>query len=368
MTWNDYIFSKDKKVRIFRHVTSWLFLYIYAIVTYPPKGSGTLYGLGVDGMLNFYRMVSIRVFLMLVCQLFFAYLLLYVLVPFYFRRKKYTLFVCLILVLWLFTAALRYALYIFIYNPVMLYFHYHINDPSLILLFSIRQTISGPAFLAWIFIFFKLFKDHQQKQKDYFNLQKENASAEIRLLKAQVHPHFLFNTLNNIYSFTLNRSPHAAELVQKLYDLMYYMMHECNETLVSLEKEIEILKNYSSLERVRYGSRLDFAIDISGYPGDKEIAPLLMIPFLENSFKHGTSQTLKKPWIKLKIRITENRLFFTLANSKPPQKESPAINKGIGLTNIRKRLGLIYGSAHILLLENNAESYSVQMEVPIQKL
>ena len=367
MKLNEFIFSKNRKIRIFRHITAWLLLYLFAIITYPPKGSGTFYGLGADGFFNFYRMVAIRTFLMVVCQMFFAYFLLYLLIPFYFRKKKYFLFVCLTLVLFLITAAFRYVLYTFVYNPVMVHFHYHINNPNLVLLFSIRQTVSGPAFLGGLFIFLKLYKDQQQKQKDFFALQKENINAEIQLFKAQVHPHFLFNTLNNIYAFTLNHSPIAGELVQKLYGMMYYMMYECNDPLVSLEKEIQILKNYSDLEKVRYGSRLDFTMDISGNSDDKKIAPLLMIPFLENCFKHGTSQTLINPWIKLNIRISENRLFFTLVNSQPTEKKPQTAKKGIGLTNIKKRLGLIYGQSYILTLENNPENYLVNMEVPIQK-
>jgi sensor histidine kinase YesM len=366
MTLNEFIFSKKTKIRIFRHVTVWLFLYILAILTYPPKGSESLNGRGIDGFIIFYRMVLIRVFLMLICQMFFCYLFLYILVPLYLHRKKYILFICGILAAWAISALFRYVVYTYIYNPVMLYFHYHSNDPNLLLLFSIRQTISGPAFIGFIFIAFKLVKDWQKKQKEFIHLQKENAAAEIQLLKAQVHPHFLFNTLNNIYSFTINHSPQAGELVQQLYGLLNYMMNECNESYVSLEKEVNILKSYADLEKVRYGSRLQLEWDIAGEYNDKSIAPLLMIPFLENSFKHGTSQILKNPWIKLSVRVIENRLFFTLTNGKPPENETTSRKKGLGLANVKKRLQLIYGSAYLLHLENNQYDYSVTMQVPLQ--
>jgi sensor histidine kinase YesM len=366
MTLNEFIFSKKTKIRVFRHVTVWILLYILAVITYPPKGSGTLNGLGIDGFLIFYRMVLIRVFLMLICQMFFVYIFLYILVPFFMRRKKYILFILLTVIAWAVSALFRYVVYTYVYNPVMLHFHYHINDPNLVILFSIRQTISGPAFIGFIFIALKLIKDWQQKQKDFINLQKENAAAEIQLLKAQVHPHFLFNTLNNIYSFTINHSQKAGELVQQLYDLLNYMMNECNDSFVSLETEINILKSFADLEKVRYGTRLHLEWEITGNCDNKWVAPLLMIPFLENSFKHGTSQILKNPWIKLSVRVLENRLFFTLINGKPPDNETVSRKKGLGLANVKKRLQLIYGSAQSLELENNPDNYSVTMQVPLQ--
>ena len=148
-------------------------------------------------------------------------------------------------------------------------------------------------------------------------LAKENANAELQLLKAQVHPHFLFNTLNNIYSFSLNQSPQAGTLVKKLSGMLGYMIHECEEKLVPLEKELKLIQDYMGLEKVRYGKRLDMQVEIHGDFENKFIAPLLMIPFVENSFKHGTSQMLQHPWIKLEITTVRNQLFFKLSNSKP---------------------------------------------------
>jgi hypothetical protein len=368
MTFQRFIFSKNRKTRILRHLSAWGLLYVFAILTYPPKGSGTSHGFQLDGFLIFYRMVLIRVFLMLLCQMVFCYLFLYILVPFYFRKKRYLQFALLLFVTWLVTATFRFTIYLFVYNPVMEYFHYHTNDLHTILLFSMRQTISGPAFIGGVFIAAKLYKDWQQKQQDNIALLKENANAEIQLLKAQVHPHFLFNTLNNIYSFTINHSPVAGELVRQLYGLMYYMMHECNEPYVPLEKEISILRSYTDLEKVRYGNRLTLELDISGKWNDKEIAPLLMIPFLENSFKHGTSRTLDNPWIRLSLFVTENRLFFNLANGKPYGDEAPKLKKGIGLANVTKRLQLIYGTDHVLQVDNMPDQFSVYLEVPVRKI
>ena len=170
-----------------------------------------------------------------------------------------------------------------------------------------------------LFLAFKMLKNYYEKMEEKANLVKETARAELQLLKAQVHPHFLFNTLNNIYSFTLNKSPLAGELVLKLSDTLNYMINDCEAPLVSLEKELKMIEDYIGLEKVRYGDRLSMTLEIKGDCQNKLIAPLLLIPFVENSFKHGSSKMLQHSWIKLKIVIKENVLYMDLNNSKPSQ-------------------------------------------------
>jgi LytS/YehU family sensor histidine kinase len=199
-------------------------------------------------------------------------------------------------------------------------------------------------------------------------LIRANAAAETELLKAQVHPHFLFNTLNNIYSFTLDRSPKAEELISHLSDIMKYMVNDCNVALIALEKEIRMARDYIELEKVRYGNRLDIQIEITGNYKNKMIAPLLIIPFIENSFKHGVSKILKDPWIKLFIQADETVLHFSLSNNKP----TPALKKdgknGVGLANARKRLQLLYPGQHLLSVEETNSTYSINMQVPLEKI
>jgi len=198
-------------------------------------------------------------------------------------------------------------------------------------------------------------------------LAKENTNAELQLLKAQVHPHFLFNTLNNIYSFALNESPQAGTLVQKLSDMLNYMIHECKEPLVPLEKEIKLIRDYMGLEKVRYGNRLDMQVEINGEYKNKMIAPLLMIPFVENCFKHGASAMRGQQWIKLDITINEDQLDFKLSNSKPQVLNATNNKKGIGLANVQKRLQLLYPGKHFLKTEISNDSYNIHLQVSLQQ-
>jgi LytS/YehU family sensor histidine kinase len=226
-------------------------------------------------------------------------------------------------------------------------------------------TRAGPIFFM-IFFTIKMLKTWYIKQWEKDTLLKENLDAELQLLKAQVHPHFLFNTLNNIYAFILSADPQAKSLVKKLEVLLRYMINECNQPFVSLNKEITMLRYYIELEKVRYGNRLDIQIQIDTGKGNKKITPLLLIPFIENSFKHGASRILKEPWISLVIQADEYVLHFLLTNSKPPQ-ENNTYRKGIGLINVQKRLKLLYPENHLLTVESTMNTFTVNMQVPLHK-
>lgn len=146
---------------------------------------------------------------------------------------------------------------------------------------------------------------------------------ELQVLKAQVHPHFLFNTLNNIYSLTLQQSGNASEIVQKLSGLLRYMFRECNAPEVPLIKEIELLRNYTQLEQIRYGNRLNIDLTVRGELIGKQIAPLLLIPFVENAFKHGASEQSDRAFIDLSLVTMGNELNFRLQNSKNTDHTQP---------------------------------------------
>ena len=229
------------------------------------------------------------------------------------------------------------------------------------------RLFGNPPLICCLFLSLKTLKSWHLEQLKTEMLEKENASAEIQLLKAQVHPHFLFNTLNNIYSYSLNRSPQTGELVRKLSEMLGYMIHECDEKLVPLEKELNLIQDYMGLEKVRYGKRLNMQVEIHGDFENKFIAPLLMIPFVENSFKHGTSQMLQHPWIKLEITTVKDQLFFKLSNSKPSLFHANKQNKGIGLINVKKRLQLLYPGKHQLDVTETEDMFTVNMQILLEE-
>ena len=212
----------------------------------------------------------------------------------------------------------------------------------------------------------RYYKNWHIKQRIFQELSRENMQAELQVLKAQIHPHFLFNTLNNIYSFVLTGDQRAAGLVDKLAGMIDYMRTEGEHTLVSLEKEIKLVKDYVGLEKVRYGDRLELSVEINGEYQNRLIAPLLMIPFVENCFKHGVSVMRGNQWIHLAINVTGDRLDLDLSNSKPPNAPEQKNKKNIGLVNVKKRLQLLYPGDHILEINSSEDVYDVHLVLPLQ--
>jgi LytS/YehU family sensor histidine kinase len=202
------------------------------------------------------------------------------------------------------------------------------------------------------------------KQKEFLQAQQEKMTAELQLLKAQVHPHFLFNTLNNIYSFSLDSSPKTPKLILKLSSLLSYMLYDCKAEEVRLEKEVEIMKNYIDLERERYGDKIDISWNVEGDIRDNFITPLLMLPFLENAFKHGTSEQIEKPWMGVDISAANNILKFKITNSKNEFIPN-GNNNGIGINNVKKRLEFLYPGKYELKINDEGDFFSVSLMVKL---
>lgn len=197
---------------------------------------------------------------------------------------------------------------------------------------------------------------------------REKARAELQLLKAQIHPHFLFNTLNNIYFFTLNVSPHAPGMIKKLSGLLHYILHECDQPLVPLEKELKMIEDYIALEKIRYSDKMQMTVTIKGDTRNKSIAPLLLIPFVENSFKHGASKMIIHPKINMEITIEGNELALFITNTKPQQAEPTSRQAGLGLKNVNKRLQLLYPGKHELEIISEPESHTVFLKISLSEI
>jgi sensor histidine kinase YesM len=295
-------------------------------------------------------------------NILFSYTIVYYLVPRFYKKKKYAIFT--VGVLLLFIMGFLNGILITIINTRLSDAIGEISRSSFLKASSIR-IFGNPPLICGVLLSLKKMKDWYLKQNENKILARENAKAELQLLKAQIHPHFLFNTLNNIYFFILSEPAKAEDLVEKLENLLYYMINECTAITVPLNKELNMINDYFELEKVRYGERLDVELNITGEYDDKMIAPLLMIPFIENSFKHGTSKILRDPWIKLFIQVDEEMLHFTLANNKPAGT-TPDKKGGIGLGNVKKRLAILHPEKHYLTVESTENTFTINMQIPLE--
>ncbi|WP_276484289.1 sensor histidine kinase [Paraflavitalea pollutisoli] len=199
----------------------------------------------------------------------------------------------------------------------------------------------------------------------------EQSNSELKLLQSQLSPHFLFNTLNNIYGISLNRSEKVPALLLKLSDLLRYSVYEAREEFVPLQSEMEYVYNYIDFEKIRIGEKLvlttefEYRVD----PGIK-IAPLLLIVFIENAFKHAKNTTQQEIYIDIKLKIWGNSVLFAIKNSnKRDNGERGILNvhSGFGLDNVRKRLELLYPNRYALDIEENEETYNVMLQLRLKK-
>jgi LytS/YehU family sensor histidine kinase len=209
-----------------------------------------------------------------------------------------------------------------------------------------------------------LFKYWMLKQKEFLQAENDKVKVELQLLKAQIHPHFLFNTLNNIYSFSIEQNAKTPQMLLQLSSLLSYVLYECQATEVLLSNELEVMNNYINLEKERYGNKLEISVNIEGDIENKLIAPLLLLPLLENAFKHGTSEQLEKPWLSLDVSVRQKQFRCKVVNSKSPGIVSSG--KGIGLVNLQKRIQYIYPGAHEFKIADESDFFAVTLGVELK--
>jgi two-component system, LytTR family, sensor kinase len=317
-----------------------------------------LLGAGITG--QYYLEFKINLFV-LPARMLGTYSFIYLILPLATAKKRFVLFGILMLIHFFIYGFLIYASF-YVLNPYPNFYDFSqqpLFNPGKILTKSVSDYLI-PAMGAAIVIFKKWYLDQQKNKK----LAQEKLAAELNFLKAQIHPHFLFNTLNNLYALTLIKSEKTSDVVLKLSDLLDYMIYKSNDEFVPLAKELEIMDDYIELEKMRYNERLDFKFEIQGDPGNHEIAPLILIPFIENSFKHGASKDRMNPSIHIMLVIEPDFLFLKVANSVPVEKKIDVPeNEGIGLRNVQRRLELIYPGQHELRVVPGNNLFTVECKI-----
>ncbi len=193
-------------------------------------------------------------------------------------------------------------------------------------------------------------------------IEKQKIEAELQALKAQVNPHFFFNTLNSLYSLSLDKSDKAPELILKLSELMRFVIYDSRDDFVTMERQLEFMKSYVYLERLRMDEHLKLTFTVTGSNLQIRIAPLIFIAFIENAFKH-VSKTIPDPYIMISFDLEKtDSVHFTVENSRDPVMSNP-VNSGLGLSNVRQRLNLLYPDMHELKLEEKPDTYRVELTI-----
>ncbi len=294
--------------------------------------------------------------------IFFGYPLVYVAIPYLLLKEKVVQFFIVILA-WgaaglYFDQAYRSYLFIPLQEALGLS-NILPRGPLSFCYLCMTTSAVGPMMI-------KFFKLLSLKQQEVMRTEEEKTIAELQLLKSQIHPHFLFNTLNNIYAFSILQSLKTPVLILKLSTLLKYMLYECRSEEVKLEKEIQIIRNYIDLEKERYGNRIQMVINIEGDLKGIMISPLLLMPFLENAFKHGLSEQVGNPKLLVDISVKHGLLSCVISNSK-----NEFVNfseNGIGINNVKKRLALIYPNSHELTIEEKPHEFTIRLKIAFSRI
>lgn len=230
--------------------------------------------------------------------------------------------------------------------------------------FFIVQIVAITLFIVLFVGMLRFAVDWFELEAKRKEIENEKLISELNFLKAQINPHFLFNTLNNLYYLAYTKSENTTEVIAKLSQMMRYMIYDSNHPKVLLSKELEYMQNYVSLERLRLNNQIPITFEVTGDVENRWIAPLIFITFLENAFKHGVSNNNPKAWVKVSIQMKDKECIYTVENSKP---EKPDTNEksGIGLQNVKRRLELSYPNQYKLTTEDKKDVYYVQLTLTL---
>lgn len=328
------------------HIIFWVLFYAFLVII-DPKDTGSMS----------YHLL--KEFIIVAFFAIIVYINITYLIPSYLTNRNYLVYLFIL------------ALLALILMPIKTTILYLISYHSVTIQAKILQNMFF-VFLSSFFVglsstIYQIMNDWIKHQRERKELQNQTLQSELKYLKAQINPHFLFNTLNSLYALTLKKSDIAPEIVLRLSEMMRYMLYECNEKEVALEKEVNYIRNYLELEKIRHGEDCKIVFEVSGDSKNKYIAPLMFIPFIENSFKHGLNKQIGDAFVDIQMHISDSEVTMGISNSKTHTVPTAFKKRsgGIGLVNIKRRLELLYPEKYELQIDESPNDYSVNLSIEL---
>jgi len=340
------LIRKSKKYSFIPHILFWIIsIVLFTVALVYTRGDFNIQDIDIP--------MATNILITIVFLAISVYINLLWLIPVFFNRRKYGLFFILEMVNILLFILLNFVVsYFFEGGQHPNFFSEVFAELILVLLFLVVSTM------------LKLMRDSvhlQDVELRIKEVEKQKVEAELKVLKAQINPHFFFNTLNSLYSLTLDKSEKAPELILKLSDLMRFVIYESKDDLVPMSKQIDFFYNYIYLERLRMDESLVLDFNVTGENLQNKTAPLLFIAFIENAFKHGCKTRQEHPFIHIIFNLEKtDQVGFSITNNKEATPTNPK-SGGIGLANVKKRLELLYPGKHELIIQDSVTLFSVQL-------
>jgi len=352
------VLSDIPSYRLTRHFLFWLAWWVFF---------GLLYGFYyIDDATYLFKISFVEAFIFLPAHIFLSYSIIYGVLPRFILKDRYWQALLATLLMILVAAGLSTLLNKLLVTNYRAWVDFPIRQTTVF--YSLMGGLRGSMTAAGFAVAIKLVKNFYRKRMENEKLEKEKLRAELEVLQGQLHPHFMFNTLNSIYSLALKKSDRTPEAVLKLSQLMRYMLTDCRGAVIELYKEIQVLYSYIDLEKERFGSRLDMTVNVQGDLQRPYIAPLLLLPFLENSFKHGANEMIEQAWISLDLSVHHSVLKLKLVNGRTDENSSPDNSAHVGLLNVKKRLELLYPNSHELRITEETDLFVVSLTIELDKI
>lgn len=332
--------------KIFWHIFFWLSMISFFM--YLAKDDTRLSYEGLAVVFLLYPAINISLF----------YLNFLVFIPNFLDKKRYGIYAAVVVVAIIVFGFIKYVVGLY-YQPFVLVRE---NGHTMVFWQYFVSTIFTSLTFVFLSTALKFANDWFLNERIQRDLENQRLSAELSFLKSQINPHFLFNSLNSIYSLAYQRSETTPEAILKLSEIMRYMLYECNDNKVSLSKELQYLQNYIDLQKIRFGKKAYIDYKIIGTVDGQQIVPLLLIAFIENAFKHGIANDPETP-IQLLIEVDDTRLHFYIQNKKHNNNRDS--QGGIGLINVKRRLDLLYTGKYKLEIADTPESYTSELWIDL---
>lgn len=339
--------SVNKRLVVVLHIAFWLIFLSFKFIDYN-QNLETIVALKFIGVQNGFNILA-------------SYVHYFLLLPLVLERKAYGKYLLLFIVLMAVVILGRTELEAVLFSKIFGSDYYTKLDALRV--FNVFWTTSS--FILFTSLM-KFTMDRFVLEGEKKNLENEKLNAELNYLKAQINPHFLFNTLHNLNYLTQAKSDQATEVIVKLSNIMRYMIYESDKKFVPLGNEIAYIKDYLDLEKLRLNKAFDLTFDTSRVDPNIEIPPLILIPFVENAFKHGVSDANEKSRIYIKLNSVDDQLIFHIENGLNNKRTSDSERSGFGLDNVRKRLDLSYNDQYSLDVRQTNEKFSVTLKLTIQ--
>lgn len=350
---NRLLFDIKLKYRFFRHFIFFItVVFSFAIVLYTRK----------DDM-SFVNVL----FVTFTNSLFFlgyAYISIFLLIPEFLLKNKIGWFLLLFILVGFGLSALKIVISDEIFYSAISPENF--TDKKMKSLHFILTNTKDMTFIVALFCVAKYAKDYIYNENLRRKLEKQNKEAQRRLLQSQFNPHFLFNTINNLYALSLLKPETTNEITERLQIVLGYIVEQSQRDFVSLEDEFFLVENYILLEKIRYGDRLKIDLKKEGELRSWNVPPMVLFFLVENCFKHGSSPDAKEPWIGIKVKATQQSIVFFVANSKPLDSVQKSNNgqDDKGLNNLRKRLDILYNKdGYKIEINDSIESYTIKLEL-----